>query len=314
MSATPAPPPTAEIRVSDLPEELRRVSAWRGPFDTAWTWLAIAAVALVCGALGGAWYVLGVVLVAGLQNHLMVLWHHSIHTNMHPRREVNDAIGRWLLISPMGQPAGIMRRAHITHHAHLGEEQDPDRWYYDLDLHGRRRPWALIGWLAVNCLGGLIVPQIRKALTGRRDATVDPGTERGRRDRRDRLAVVVCQVALFAAFWALTGTWWGYLALWALPLVTLGSGLNCLRTALEHADASDPPHRDYSFRSNPVERFFVAPFCMNYHWEHHKLMTVPYYRMPELRRLLLERGEYGDGRIVDSYLGRLRDVTSALRA
>jgi fatty acid desaturase len=313
-SRQPAATPGEPVRASELPPDLLRISPWRGAFDTARTWIAVAVVALVCRRLAHplAWAA-GAILVAGLQNNLMVLWHHSIHHNMHPLRRVNDWIGRWLLISPMGQPFGLMRRAHIDHHAHLGRPQDPDRWYYDLDLHGRRRSGILLGWLALNCLGGLVVPQVRKAFTGRRDRAADPGTARAQRDRADRLAVVVAQGVLFGAFWVLCGAWWGYFVLWALPAVTLGGGLNCLRTALEHADPSDPPHRDFSFRSNALERFFVAPFHMNYHWEHHLLMTVPYYQMPSLRRLLLERGRYGDGRLVGSYLGRLREITRHLR-
>lgn len=304
---------TPEIHVSELPQEFFVVSRWRGLFDVAWTWLAIIGTALACGALGSVWmFALGALVIAGLQNHLMVLWHHSIHRNLHPSHAVNDAIGRWCLIAAMGQPAGLMRRAHITHHAYLGQEQDPDRWYYDLDLHGRRRPVVLLAWLAANCLGGLVVPQLRKALTGRRDGEADPGTERAARDRYDRIAVVVTQAVLFGTFWLTTGAWWGYFALWALPAATLGSGLNCLRTSLEHADPADPPHRNYSFRSNPIERFFVAPFHMNHHWEHHLLMAVPYYRMPALRRYLLEKDLYGGGRIVGSYLGRLREVTVGL--
>lgn len=62
------------------------------------------------------------------------------------------------------------------------------------------------------------------------------------------------RVVLFGLFQVLGGVWWGCFALWILPLVTFGGGLNCLRTALEHADAAEPPHRKYSFRSNPLER------------------------------------------------------------
>jgi len=310
MSAMASPP----VRVSELPEELVEVSSWRGFFHVGRTWLAILLVVAVCGRQGSVLAALvGIVLISGLQNSLLVLWHHSTHRNLHPSARLNDAVARWLLISPMGQPFGIMHRAHLTHHAHLGELEDPDRWYYDLDLHGRRRGWVLVSWLVVNSLGGLLVPQIRKAWTGRRDAHADPGTERAARDRRDRLAVLVSQALLFLLFFAIGGSPWAYVVFWAVPVVTLGGGLNCLRTALEHADANRPPHLNYSFDSNPVERFFVAPLQMNLHWEHHVLMTVPYYHLPGLRRHLQERGIYGEGRIVGTYIGHLRRVLEDLR-
>lgn len=305
----------ADIYYADLPDEFKSVSRWRGSFDITRVWLTIALVAVACGLLGPWWvYAIGVIVIGILQNHLMVLWHHSIHYNIHPERRINDAIGRWTLIAPVGQPWGMMRRAHINHHGKLGERPDADRWYYDLDLHGRRRAGVFVGWLIANCLGGLLLPQMRKVLTGRRDEDFDPGTETSARDRYDQFAVIVCQAVLLAVFWALGGAWWTYFALWILPLVTLGGGLNCLRTALEHADAAEPPHRKYSFLSNPLERFIVAPFQMNYHWEHHKLLTVPYYKMPRLRRYLLAHGLYGEGRLVGSYYGRLRQVIVDLAA
>lgn len=303
----------ANIRHADLPAEFRVVSRWRGSFDIARVWLGIGLIAVICGLLGQWWvYVIGVVAIGILQNNLMVLWHHSIHYNIHPIRRVNDAIGRWTLIAPVGQPWGMMRRAHINHHAKLGEKPDADRWYYDLDLHGRRSPGLFLGWLVANCLGGLLVPQIRKVLTGKRDEDFDPGTATSARDRYDQLAVVVCQAALFGLFWLLGGVWWGYFVFWILPLVTLGGGLNCLRTALEHADATDPPHREYSFRPNALERIIVAPFRMDHHWEHHQLLMVPYYKMPQLRQYLLDHNLYGRGRLVNSYFGRLRQVMAEL--
>lgn len=305
---------TAEVpRLSELPAGWLAISPWRGIADTLRTWLGIVVAAAACGQIGHplAWLA-GAVVIAGLQNHLMVLWHHSIHGNIHPNRRVNEAIGRWLLIAPMAQPAGTMARAHLTHHAYLGRERDPDRWYYDLDLFGRRSPGRFVGWLVLNCLGGLVVPQVRKLLTGRRDDRADPGAKDARVERIDQVAVAVDQVILFGLFWAVTGLWWAWLALWAVPAATLGGGLNCLRTSLEHADPGEPPHRNFSFDSNPVERFFVAPFQMNYHYEHHALMRVPYYRMPELRRFLVESGRYGDGRVVRSYLGRIREIAREL--
>jgi fatty acid desaturase len=301
------------IRLSDIPEEFRVISVWRGSFDVARSWLAIMLLVVVCGILQSLWVDgVAMMLIAGFQNHLMVLWHHSIHHNLHPSRRVNNAIARWFLIAPMGQPWGMMRRAHINHHAQLGNEPDADRWYYDLNLHGRRRPWVLIGWLLVNCMGGLLWPQIRKVLTGRRDANIDPGTETEEGNRYDQFSVVLCQAALFAVFWLLGQAWWSYFAFWALPLVTLGGGLNCLRTALEHADPDVPPHLKFSFVSNPIERFFVAPFQMNYHWEHHLLLTVPYYKMPQLRSYLQAHRQYGEGRLLGTYLERLREVFAKL--
>jgi fatty acid desaturase len=40
------------------------------------------------------------------------------------------------------------------------------------------------------------------------------------------------------------------------------------------------------------ERFFYAPLNVNYHLEHHMLVTAPHFQLPRLHRLLLQRGAF----------------------
>ena len=49
---------------------------------------------------------------------------------------------------------------------------------------------------------------------------------------------------------------------------------------------------------------------MNYHLEHHLLMTVPHYHLPRMHRLLRERGILDDACIATGYLGILRNACS----
>ena len=101
--------------------------------------------------------------------------------------------------------------------------------------------------------------------------------------------------------------------MWALPLVMVGSALNALRATLEHADTHRPPNLLLSFVSNPIERFFVGPLNFNYHYEHHRFMTVPYFRMAEVRRRMLAAGDYEEGELLPSYVGRLRSLLRNLQ-
>jgi fatty acid desaturase len=54
------------------------------------------------------------------------------------------------------------------------------------------------------------------------------------------------------------------------------------------------------------ERIFIAPNHVNYHLEHHLLMTVPHYRLPRLHRLLRERGVLADACLTRGYRDVLR--------
>jgi fatty acid desaturase len=45
-----------------------------------------------------------------------------------------------------------------------------------------------------------------------------------------------------------------------------------------------------------------APHHVNYHAEHHLLMTVPSYNLPKMHRLLKERGYFETGLLEPNYL------------
>lgn len=103
--------------------------------------------------------------------------------------------------------------------------------------------------------------------------------------------------------------------MWILPLVTLVVLLNAVRVFCDHANAVDEPddeyHRLVSYVSTPLERFFIAPFHMNYHAEHHLFTYVPHYRLPALRRELRASREVSA--VVQWRLGYVRFVRDFLR-
>jgi fatty acid desaturase len=55
-------------------------------------------------------------------------------------------------------------------------------------------------------------------------------------------------------------------------------------------DPSDPLRNTRTTLATWWERLLLAPNRVNYHLEHHLLMTVPHYKLPRLHRLLDERG------------------------
>ena len=58
-------------------------------------------------------------------------------------------------------------------------------------------------------------------------------------------------------------------------------------------DRDDPLRNTRTTHASWLERLFIAPNRVNYHLEHHLLMTVPYFRLPRLHRLLRE-ADLGD--------------------
>ncbi|MCZ6658402.1 MAG: fatty acid desaturase [Gammaproteobacteria bacterium] len=119
------------------------------------------------------------------------------------------------------------------------------------------------------------------------------------------------QLVLFASLTMSSGSWFAYPLLWVLPIVTFYTGFNSIRSMLEHAHTDDSSDRHFSFRSNPLERFFLAPWNMNFHAEHHLYMAIPYHQLPALRQYLGEKGD-PSYQVFDSYLARYRWLSHAL--
>src|SRR5207244_4038949 len=59
------------------------------------------------------------------------------------------------------------------------------------------------------------------------------------------------------------------------------------------------------------ERLLLAPNRVNYHLEHHLVMTVPHYNLPRMHRLLRARGVLEDACVTRGYLDVLRPASAA---
>jgi fatty acid desaturase len=81
--------------------------------------------------------------------------------------------------------------------------------------------------------------------------------------------------------------------LWAGAWLTTNTLVTRIRAIAEHAltpDADDPLNNTRTTLARSWERLLIAPNRVNYHLEHHLLMTVPHYQLPRLHALLGERG------------------------
>jgi hypothetical protein len=57
------------------------------------------------------------------------------------------------------------------------------------------------------------------------------------------------------------------------------------------------------FLVDPVSRYLVLPFGMDYHLPHHIFCSVPHYKLPELHQLMLRDPEYAaKGVVVDGWM------------
>jgi fatty acid desaturase len=101
--------------------------------------------------------------------------------------------------------------------------------------------------------------------------------------------------------------------LWLVAWLTVNSLVTRIRSIAEHAMPTDPGDELRNTRTtlaSPWARLFIAPNRVNYHLEHHLLMTVPLHKLPRLHRLLRERGVLRGALIARGYTPVLREASA----
>jgi fatty acid desaturase len=263
---------------------LLEMQDWRSWLSVGTNWgLVFASMALV------AWWPSPLTVIAALfvigarQLGCAVLMHEAAHRSLFAHRRVNDFVGQWLCAYPVWSDLLAYRPYHLQHHAHTGTPRDPDL--------GLIRPF----------------PITRASLTRKvlRDLSGQTGVKfaragfrrtfgRWRVDREARraaLGMATTNGALLAGLAALGHA--ELYGLWAGAWLTTNTLVTRIRSIAEHAltpDADDPLGNTRTTLARAWERLLIAPNRVNYHLEHHLLMTVPHYRLPRLHALLRERG------------------------
>jgi fatty acid desaturase len=101
--------------------------------------------------------------------------------------------------------------------------------------------------------------------------------------------------------------------LWAGAWLTTNTLVTRIRSIAEHAmvpDPGDPLRNTRTTLARWWERIFLAPNRVNFHLEHHLLMTVPHSNLPKLHRLLDERGLLDGALVTKGYAAVLRRASS----
>jgi len=266
--------------------------------------------AVVFGAFAGvaAWpnpltVIVALFLIGARQLGMAVLMHEASHRTLLRDRRWNDWVGNWLCAYPIWSDLFPYRPYHLQHHAKTGTPGDPDLGLitpFPITRSSlRRKIWRdLSGQTGLKFARGAI-----KRTFGRWRS--DPNARRAAR------GVLITNAILLGLLTAL-----GHPALyllWAGAWLTTHTLVTRIRAIAEHAltpDAEEPRGRTRTVTPGFWERVFIAPNRVNYHLEHHLLMTVPHYNLPAMHRLLRDRGALEGACIDRSYRDVLRRAAS----
>lgn len=267
--------------------ELLRFEDWRSWGSIAFNWAVVfAAMGLV------AWWpntptialpvIVALFLIGARQLGFAVLMHEASHRSLFGKRATNDWAGQWLCAYPIWSDTTVYRPYHLQHHAHTGTQRDPD---LGLIAPFPITPASLRRKILRDLTGQTGVKLARAAFKRSIARWSEP------EGRRAAVGVLVTNALLVGALAAL-GHAWLYL-LWAGAWLTTNTLLTRVRSIAEHAltpNADDPLGNTRTTLARWWERLLIAPNRVNYHLEHHLLMTVPHYKLPQMHALLRERG------------------------
>ncbi len=286
------------------------------------TWGLIAAsFALVAWQANVVTIVVALLVLGGRHLALAILMHEASHRSLFASRRLNDIVGEWLCAAPTWQHLHAYRTHHLRHHSFTGTERDPDLGLvtpFPTTKSGLARKFLrdITGIAALKRIVGLLMMDF-----GYLEYTASTTTRRidqtGRRlsdvvltGARNFGPVLLTNLTLFGVLYAL-GHGWLYL-LWVGSWCTTFSLFVRIRAIAEHActDQTDNPFRNTrTTMAGWLARLTVAPHHVNYHLEHHLLMTVPHYRLRKMNRLLREKGLLDECHTAPGYLAVLKLVT-----
>lgn len=264
---------------------------------------------------------LALIVLGGRQLGLAILMHDAAHRVLFRQRWLNDWVGKWLCAAPIWQRLHDYRTHHLSHHAHTGTEEDPDLGLsepFPTSTGSMLRKFArdLFGISGLKRIYGLLAMDLGYiAYTASVKVTSLDQSNRTWVDKLRTLAihftpVLLTNVVLWGVLFLL-GVGWMY-TLWVVAYLTTFSLFIRIRSFAEHACTHDSSNLFLNTRTtyaNILAKLTVAPHNVNYHLEHHLLMTVPHYNLPTFHTMLKERGALEQSPIASGYGQVLREVT-----
>jgi fatty acid desaturase len=298
----------------ELSELLQR-SDWRASWEVLFSWTVIILSFLMVGLYPNVLtIVFALILLGGRQVALAILMHDSSHRSLFRSKEANKLIGQWLCAYPIFHNAEEYRIYHLQHHSFTGSEKDPDlpiaKAYPTTglgfvrkvfrDLSGQTGIKGYIGIFMMHLgylkysLGGLVI---------KIDQSKRRKSELLTQAYRNLTGPFRMNLLIFGVLFAFDAGWL-YL-LWIGALLTTHTFFLRIRALAEHGvtpSLEDPLNNTRTTKAHWWERLMWAPHNVNYHLEHHLMMTVPCYRLPKMHKLLMDKGFFQKACYADSYM------------
>jgi len=258
-------------------------------------------------------------LLGGQQLALAVLMHDSSHHSVFSNKAVNDFVGNWFGGYPLFNHMPSYRPYHKLHHITTGTVEDPDlvltRGYptskksmvrkFTRDLLG------ITGFKSTSALILMSLGYLKYTQAGEVEWTIK---DERKVNWRAVMGIIITNILLFVLLSFLFDP--RMYLIWLLAHFTTFQFCVRVRAIAEHSmvdDPTDPDRNTRTTKANFIERLLFAPYHVNYHLEHHMLMTVPSYNLPKMHELLVQRGFYEKGLLANGYVEIIKMAAQKLK-
>lgn len=285
---------------SDLHGSWAVLSTWAvigGTFTavaSTWEYLPVWGKLLMCIA--------ALVILAGRQLALAIIMHDASHQSLFKTKWLNDIATDWLCARPIWNDLKKYRAHHLRHHSKTSTVDDPDLSLVE-GFPTSRKSLMRKFFRDVSGITGL------KFALGRVLMDVEKMEWTVSNDRRwisqegrhwvdypkaflkNSGGAIATNAALFSILWAAGHP--KLYALWILAYLTPFPLFLRVRSMAEHAGmptSNSALTNTRSTKAGYIARALVAPIHVNFHKEHHLMATVPYFKLPKMHQMLLERG------------------------
>lgn len=220
--------------------------------------------------------ILGVFFIASRQHALLALYHDAVHYLISSNKRLNDFIINCFSGVPFFMPVHVYRSVHFSHHQHLGTPYDPEQLYL---YH--KQPW---NYQALNTasllrqmLGDLLLwnslMMLWFCITDRNKTTRLPVTKHYT-ELFFQFTLLILVIGSGLYYWpSITQK---VLFLWFIPYLTVTQWLQKIRSFAEHTEADS-----CSWAPGWLGSFFIWPYNINYHKEHHQFSNVSWDELPQ---------------------------------
>jgi fatty acid desaturase len=273
--------------------QLSQLQPARSTAHIAMEWFLIGSAASACWFFWNpALYLITVAFIGARQHALIVLAHDAAHYRLFRHRGINDWVGEIFLAWPFVLfTMQAYRRNHFPHHRYINTDRDPD-WIRKQTPEWKfpKRAIDLAGLLLLDAIG---VGFFKFALTAAKLPS-PPNVDDTRRHRLFSL-VRILFLGVTAVLISFLHLWTQYILFWIIPYVTWMQLCFHVRSIAEHFAIHGKSGLYAQTRTvipTWFDRVFVLPKNANYHLEHHLFPSVPFYRLPQLHRLLMDRPSY----------------------